>query len=63
MDSENEGRILIRSLGLRQVKDSATFGPLTTCFHQLHALTTLKDAALGAYGAAGILETAMLGHD
>jgi hypothetical protein len=55
--------ILLRRLGLGEIVGAAAFGPVTTGFHELDALTTFKDAAFGTNGATGVLETAMLGHD
>ena len=50
-------------LGLGQVVGTTTFLPLTTGLHELDALATLEDAALGSDGTTFGLETAMLGHD
>jgi len=57
-----DSRSLIEGLGLRQIVGAATLFPKATGLEDLDALTTFEDAALGADAAAGILETAMLGH-
>ena len=57
-----KSRSLFDWLGLWQVVRAAAFFPGPIGLHDLDTLASLEDAALGTDAAAGILETAMLGH-
>jgi hypothetical protein len=58
-DGRTARRVELLRFCLWQVGRQAAFGPLTTGFHELDALTSLENAALGTDGAGG-LEAAML---
>jgi hypothetical protein len=63
LGQQRSEKVALLGLGLGKSRGKASFLPEAAGLHQFDPLSALEDTALGADGAAGIFEAAMLRHE